>query len=231
MTSLPTINLRANTVDAVTAQLRAEIVHGLIRPGERIWPKQLAKRFSVSHIPIREALRRLEAEDLVSATSHGASYATDVHVEDIDGIYALRAVVEGEFAWQSAKVRSRADVNEVRRLRRQLEQLAPYDEEYYSIHREFHWALLAPAASHVIRRVLDRLWRTTDRHLAVAVAIDPAFPAERHATERAKEHRKLVAKFASGDADGLRIAIHAHLTNSRTRLRSSYLPEVAPRDA
>jgi DNA-binding GntR family transcriptional regulator len=225
MNSLPPINLRANTVDAVTNQLRGEIVHGSVKPGERIWPKELAKRFSISHIPVREALRRLEAEDLVSATSHGATYATDVRLEDIDGIFDLRAVVEGEFAFRAAGVRSDDDVREVRRLLAQLEQLDPYGREYYAVHRDFHWALLSPAADYVIRRVLDRLWRTTDRHLAVAVTMDPMFPAERHARERSKEHRKLVAKFARGDADDLRLSIQAHLGNSRKRLRRSYLPD------
>ena len=231
MNSLPPINLRANTVDAVTNQLRGEIVHGSIRPGERIWPKELAKRFSVSHIPVREALRRLEAEELVSATSHGATYATDVRLEDIDGIFDLRAVIEGEFAWRSAMARSEGDVREVRRIWAQLEQLDPYSKDYYVVHRDFHWALLAPAADYVIRRVLDRLWRTTDRHLAVAVATDRDFPSERHARLRTREHRKLVAKFAGGDADSLREAIEAHLSNSRARLRRSYLPDEHAADA
>jgi DNA-binding GntR family transcriptional regulator len=225
MSSLPPINLRTNTVDAVTNQLRGELVHGSIKPGERIWPKELAKRFSVSHIPVREALRRLEAEELVSATSHGATYATDVRLEDIDGIFDLRAVVEGQFAWRSAKARSDEDVREVRRTLSQLEQLDPYSKEFYNLHRDFHWTLLAPAADYVIRRVLDKLWRTTDRHLAVAVAIDPHFPSERHARLRTKEHRKLVTMFARGDADNLREAIEAHLGNSRARLRRSYLPD------
>lgn len=230
MSSLPPINLRANTVDAVTNQLRGEIVHGSIKPGERIWPKELAKRFSVSHIPVREALRRLEAEELVSATSHGATYATDVRLEDIDGIFDLRAVVEGEFAWRSAKVRSEDDVREVRGILGQLEQLDPYSKDFYTMHRDFHWALLAPAADYVIRGVLDKLWRTTDRHLAVAVAMDPDFPAERHARLRTREHRKLVTMFARGDADDLRGAIEAHLGNSRARLRRSYLPDASPVD-
>jgi DNA-binding FadR family transcriptional regulator len=54
--------------------------------------------------------------------------------------------------------------------------------------------------------------------------VDPDFPSERHARLRTKEHRKLVTKFAGGDADNLREAIEAHLGNSRTRLRGSYLP-------
>jgi DNA-binding GntR family transcriptional regulator len=225
MDSLPRINLRVNTVDAVAHQLRAELVHGTIRPGERIRPKELAKRFSVSHIPVREALRRLEAEDLVSATSHGATYATEVRQEDIDGIYDLRSVVEGEFASRSARVRTDDDVKDVRRILAQLERLDPYGSEFYSVHRDFHWALLSPAADYVIRRVLDRLWRTTDRHLAVAVTTDPQFPAERHAQARTREHRKLVARFASGDADNLRLSIEAHLGSSRRRLRLSYVPD------
>ncbi len=228
--SLPPINLRVNTVDAVTHQLREELVHGSIRPGDRIRPKELAKRFSVSHIPIREALRRLESEDLVSATSHGATYATDVRQEDIDGIYDLRAVVEGEFALRSAKVRSEDDVHEVQRILAELERLDPYCREFYSVHRDFHWALLSPAADYVIRRVLDRLWRTTDRHLAVAVATDPQFPAERHAKAREREHRKLAAKFAAGDAEDLRLSIETHLGSSRRRLRLSYLPDEGSTD-
>jgi DNA-binding GntR family transcriptional regulator len=225
LSSLPRINLRSNTVDAVADQLRFELVQGSIKPGDRIWPKELAKRFSVSHIPVREALRRLEAEDLISATAQGATFATDVRVEHIDGIYELRTVVEGEFAWRSAQLRGDKDILDAHRILAQLEGLDPYCEQFYTLHREFHWTLLAPAANEVIHQVLVRLWWRTDRYLAVAVAKDSGFPAKSHAETRSREHRELVAEFAAGDADGLRRSLVAHLTNTQSRLRSIYLAE------
>jgi DNA-binding GntR family transcriptional regulator len=228
MSSLPPINLRTNTVDAVADQLRRELVAGAITPGERLLPKELAKRFYVSHIPIREALRRLEAEGLVVAYPHGATYAAEVGIADLDGIYELRFIVEGEFAARSARTRTAGDLDEVRRRWTALEATdSNYSEEFFLAHRQFHWSLLAPAGSRVTELVLDRLWRSTDRYLSIAVTRLADFYAAFHADGSHQEHLSLLAAFEAGDGDLLRSRLITHLANTRDRLRRTYLAAIS----
>jgi len=222
ISSLPPINLRVNTVDAVADQLRNDLIRGSIVPGDRLLPKQLAKRFSVSHIPVREALRRLEAEGLVVAYPHGATYASEVGIVDLDGIYDLRFIVEGEFSKRSAGARTDEHVETARACWQALLDVEPYSEAFFAAHRDYQWALLAPGASEVAHRVLERLWRSTDRYLSLAVTRLEDFSKQFDADETRQEHVGLLEAFASGDGDLLRSRLVAHLGNTRDQLRVTF---------
>src|SRR5256714_15669655 len=89
---------RVSLVDNVTERLRSALLTGDIQPGERIRVAALEKRFGVSHIPIREALRRLETEGLVITLPQRTAVAAGVDLADLDGLYDLRRMIEGEVA-------------------------------------------------------------------------------------------------------------------------------------
>ena len=72
-------------VDNVTERLRSALLAGEIAPGEPIRVAQLEKSFGVSHIPIREAVRRLEAEGLIVAEPQRAAVAAGVDLDDLAG--------------------------------------------------------------------------------------------------------------------------------------------------
>src|SRR6266542_3701628 len=91
---------RVSLVDNVTERLRSALLTGDIQPGERIRVTALEKRFGVSHIPIREALRRLETEGLVVTLPQRTAVAAGV---DLDGLYDLRRMIEGEVAERAAE--------------------------------------------------------------------------------------------------------------------------------
>src|SRR3954469_14688048 len=87
---------RVSVVDDVTVRLRRALLAGEIKPGERIRVAELEKTFGVSHIPIREAFRRLEAEGMIIALPQRAAVAAGVDLEDLGGLYDLRRVIECE---------------------------------------------------------------------------------------------------------------------------------------
>src|SRR5919108_1482781 len=125
---------RTSLVDDVTERLRAEILAGEIAPGERILVGDLGRRFDVSHIPIREALRRLEAEGLVVTSPQRATVAAGVALEDLEGLYQLRFIIEGEVARQAVGRLTEADLTELHRLLDQLEASAdPASAEFWAL--------------------------------------------------------------------------------------------------
>jgi DNA-binding GntR family transcriptional regulator len=221
-TAGPRIDLRTSAAEAVTDQLRRELLAGTIAPGERILPKDVAERFSVSIVPVREALRRLEAEELVVSSPQRATYAADVGLEDLAGIYELRRIVEGELAHRAAQAATPEDVERCGRALDALAAAKPYSPAFFEAHRRFHRELLAPAASDVARGILEKLWLGVDRYLALAVTRLKGFGGRRQVGERMAEHRGLLEAYAAGDADLLRERLVAHLTHTEDALRAAY---------
>jgi DNA-binding GntR family transcriptional regulator len=94
--------IEATRADTLTAQelvldaLRGAILTGVIEPGARLRQEELADLFGTSRIPVREALRALEYEGLVSSEPHRGFMVTSLDADDIDEVYELRILLEGE---------------------------------------------------------------------------------------------------------------------------------------
>lgn len=93
---------RSSLGDEIADRLRRQIMTGIIMPGQRIYSRDLQHDFGVSHIPIREALRSLEAEGLVHSTPSRGIVAANVGLEEPSEIWDLRRIVEGQVARRAA---------------------------------------------------------------------------------------------------------------------------------
>src|SRR3954465_2960869 len=146
---------RVSLVDNVTERLRAALLSGDIQPGERIRVTALEKRFGVSHIPIREALRRPETEGLVVTLPQRTAVAAGVDLADLDGLYDLRRMIEGEVAERAARQMTPESLAKLRIALTAVEEAAADVSSplFWQRHNEFHWALLEPAATAWVRRV------------------------------------------------------------------------------
>ena len=94
-------DLQKTIVDELTIGIRQEILSGRIRPGQRIRLRTLEDQFGVSHIPIREALRSLEAEGLVENIPQRGAIATALSIEELTEVYDLRRLLEPAVAERS----------------------------------------------------------------------------------------------------------------------------------
>jgi len=100
-------------VDGITERLRRAIITGTIRPGERIRVADLERKFGVSHIPIREALRRLQSEGFVEISPRRTTIAAGVDLSDLANIYDLRRIIELEIGRRSVSRMTKKDVDSV----------------------------------------------------------------------------------------------------------------------
>src|SRR4051794_23554998 len=98
MTNAPTTT-QQHAVD----WLRAAIVAGDLRPGNRIGQEEVAERIGISLIPVREALRVLESEGQVTYIPRRGYFVTELRVEDLVEIFALRELLEGRAARAAAE--------------------------------------------------------------------------------------------------------------------------------
>lgn len=207
---------RVTLVDNVAERLRGDLVSGAIEPGERILVSALEKRFGVSHIPIREALRRLEAEGFVKTMPQRGTVAAEVDLDDLQGLYDLRRLLEGPVVRRAIEVATPADVAAMRAALAALEKVAadPRSPLFFKRHRDFHWSLLEPGANDWVRRVLDQVWLAAERYVRIFVSATVA--------RAMREHRGLVAAAESGDAALTEQLLIAHLDGTERTVREAF---------
>jgi DNA-binding GntR family transcriptional regulator len=215
-------DLRRSAADAVTHQLRSELLDGTIPAGSRILPKDLAERFALSIVPIREALRHLEAEGLVTTSRQRATYAADIGIEELAGVYDLRRVVEPEFADRSVRLATDDDRKACKVSFKALKNAVPHSSQFYAAHREFHWSLLAPAASPVIRTVLEKLWQSVDRYMALGAKRLPEHSAPEYIKAFNEDHEAIAVAFCQGDADVVRSLLTMHFVQTEAAMRKMF---------
>jgi DNA-binding GntR family transcriptional regulator len=211
-----------SVVDSVTDRLRRALLAGDIKPGERIKVAELEKSFGVSHIPIREAVRRLEAEGLIVAPPQRAAVAAGVDLEDLSGLYDLRRIVECEVIRRSVDSMTAEQVEDARSALEALEALAQDHESprFWELHRDFHWALLEPGATGWIQRVLDQIWLASQRYVRLFVS--------ETVVDAMRDHRELLAFCEERDGAHAAELLRRHLDRTELAVRQAFVPGDEP---
>lgn len=163
---------RESLVDLAARQVKTAILSGALKPGAAVQVAELTKRFGISHIPVREALRRLEGEGLITATAQRTPVVTSLSLEDFTAVLDLRTMIEVPTAIRALELATEEDVAA---LRESCEVLAAASDDttseaYWVAHREFHWRLLAPGANAWTRTVLQPLWTGNERYIRLYVS-------------------------------------------------------------
>jgi DNA-binding GntR family transcriptional regulator len=204
-----------STVDLVTAEIRRAILTGALPPGEPFSIRELTRQLGVSHIPIREALRRLEGQGLIIMRQAQSASVASLTTEDMESIYNLRLAIEPQLAAKSVPLYSAG----------QLEQLAgwlelsrdPDPEIAWKGHHDFHEGLVTPAASAWDLRVLDLLWTAAERYTHLVFDPTPISADER--ARRYARHSELLASASARDAVQLQSRLVGHLTFNEDEIR------------
>lgn len=201
-----------SVVEQATDELRRAILAGSLVPGAEYSLRELAGMLGVSFIPIREALRSLEGEGLVITRPGRSVLISPLDLEDLHGIYRLRRTLEPEIARRSCVLLADEELDRLGAQAADFGELEHGMGEIYDGHHEFHFALLAAAASTWDLRMLTTLWRAAERYIRIGFGkLDPD-PAEHE--RRAKAHVELVAAFRTRDPDTVAAAIERHLARN-----------------
>lgn len=179
---------------AVYDALRADILHGGFKPGEKLRVDAVGLRYGVGASPVREALNRLSAEDLVTRNDQRGFSVAALMWEDLAVLTATRCQVEGIALEESIAARSQAWEDAlvllVHKLSRTPRSLSTRNyvpnPEWETLHREFHVQLLANCPSRWLRDFCDALSTEAYRYRQLA--------ASRNFSSR-NEHTEHVALF------------------------------------
>lgn len=199
--------------DFVTEQLRNRIVLGRLPPGRKLPVYELASEFGVSRVPLREAVRQLEAESLVENLPRRGTVVRPLTEQDLRDSFEILDAIEVIAVRRAAESAPDEFVAVMRHWLDEMQVLAirrvPHvSEEMLHAHRQFHFALFRGAGDGVLLQHLCMLWNTCERY--VITTRDP----ERQAAA-AREHAELAARIEAGDVEGTAAALRGHLRESR----------------
>ena len=199
-----------SAVDLVTAEIRRAVLTGVLPPGEQFSIRELARQLGVSHIPIREALRRLEGQGLVVLNQARSAAVAPLSADDLAAIYRLRLRIEPDLAGRSAAVGTAAWVEQ---LGEALEESRHEDpDRAWQGHYAFHEQLVSPAASSWDMRLLHTLWTAAERY--TLLVFDPLVVDDDERARRYARHRRLFDRAEAGDPTGLEAELSNHLESN-----------------
>ena len=207
--------------------MRADIISGRLQPGDKLGFEMLKQRYTAGLSPLREALQRLTAENLVVSEGHVGFRVASISLDDLKDINALRrllevealrsAIANGGVQWESQVV---AAYHQLSRMALPSDPHGADAEQWEECHRQFHDVLICACNSRWTlqfcrtlfsqfrryrRIILKRYWESN----SVRLIVD-------------KEHRQLVQAVIDRDADRAAKLLEAHYDNSAKRVVAEY---------
>ena len=188
----------------VAERLRQQIFRRELEPGSWIDEQKLAAAYGISRTPLREALKVLAVEGLVTMKVRRGAYVTEMSRDDVEQIYHLLGLLESDAAATVAVAATDAQRGRLTHLHERLEQQAGERDAFFATNEQFHMALLETAGNRWAMQVVTDLRKVMklNRHHSL-------FKQGRIA-ESLAEHRTLMRAIAARDAEVARQAMQAH---------------------
>jgi DNA-binding GntR family transcriptional regulator len=201
---------KSTAADHVFESVVADILAGVLRPGEQISERDLVTRFGVSRTPVREAIKRLFERGLVQAGAKGVAVVLEIGRDDLRKLYEVREQMEGHAAVLTAANITAKEIDELGRVNRQFGvALAKRDlVRMLDIRAQFH-AILAHATRN--RWLAEILIMLRDR--AYVVRHFHWQDAER-ARETLRIHERMLAALQRRDARAYRNLVVRQITSA-----------------
>jgi DNA-binding GntR family transcriptional regulator len=196
--------------------LRRLIVAGELRPGGRVNQEELAERLGLSVAPVREALRVLEQEGQLTYRPRRGYVVTELRIEDLEEIYALRQLLEARAARAALPTLDDDALGRISAAARDVADAAAAGDVAAALaaNRRLHFAVLASPAHPHAMRLIRLLWDSTEAYRAIFYNA----PAERAAAIAA--HDRILDAIAARDADRLVRELDDHRSRALEVLRA-----------
>lgn len=197
---LPLVETKAA---AACREIKARILSGSLEPGSTVNQEALAASLGLSTTPIREALRVLEAEGLVTLKAHRDVVVASLTRRELMEVLALRLELDPYAAGLAVKQASDLERDTVLRLAKAS---PPADiREQLAANRLFHRTLYAASGNMLLTEILDSLWDRTDRYRMAVLR------ERKHPELVQREHVEIAEAFKSGRSRELTTLVRKHV--------------------
>lgn len=145
-----------NAETTIVKHLRSDIAQGALKPGAPLLQDELAERFKVSRVPIRDALKVLEADGLITLLPNRTAIVTVLTAEDVEEIFNIRRMLECDLIRRALVLATVTDQKAVQKVLRQLD-AATTGIQFAKLDREFHATMYQPAKQPRQQMIVDKL--------------------------------------------------------------------------
>ncbi|WP_275571512.1 GntR family transcriptional regulator [Mycolicibacterium vanbaalenii] len=203
----------------VADELRAAILRGAYPPGTRLRQEELAGQYGASRVPVREALRILESEGLITTVANAGAWIARLSLDECVELYQVRERIEPLLLRYSLPALTEAQVDRLAELAEMMTHTRAV-ERFLELDREFHLGSYAGAGTTFLGPTVERLWNTTQHYRrAFTRLLDDESNRIVH-----DEHHMLVAAIREHDSEEAERVLLGHIR--RTRRQLSRHPEV-----
>ncbi len=193
--------------EEVAELLRQRIFSRELAPGSWIDELKLAEEYGISRTPLREALKVLATEGLVTMKVRRGAYVTEVSERDLADVYHLLALLESDAAGVVAARATDAQLKDLQGLHRDLEKAVAHRERFFEINEAFHMRLL---------EIADNRWRdqmVADLRKVMKLNRHNSLLKSGRIEESLAEHRALMEALAARDAEASVQRMREHFRN------------------
>jgi DNA-binding GntR family transcriptional regulator len=205
---------RQSIPETLTASLRERILNGEFKEGDPLVQDTIAQEYDTSRMPVREALRQLEAEGLVIMQLHKGAVVTSLPTEQIEELFELRALLECEVLRIAIPRLTDEHLADARTILKELE--GAYQRRDISswgrLNWDFHLTLYRPAGRVQTLTILQGINLQTDRYIRLHLLLTRAI------AQAEKEHRELLLLCRAREVERAVAFLKEHILGTRAAL-------------
>ncbi|MCK0126232.1 GntR family transcriptional regulator [Gelidibacter sp. F2691] len=207
---------RQSLPDVITNDLRERILSGDLAEGTVIRQEALADEYDVSRMPIREALKRLDAEGLVHLTNNRGASVVKHSIAEIGEIFDLRILIEVDLFKRAIPKMTQADFDKCEAVLAQMETSYDADDvaHWGALNFDYHTALYAAAQRGLTNELLHRVNLQSDRYVRMHLSLMEQRDGAKD------EHRRLLELAVNRDVNAAKTLLTRHIQNTKDELLS-----------
>lgn len=200
--------------EKVTQALRRDITTGVLPAGAQLRQAEIAAQYKVSRMPVREALRQLEAEGLIVLYPGRGAFVNRLTAAEIEEIYEIRILLESHALQQAFPALSPLILTQAEAFLEEFE-VAEDGLTFGKLDEAFHRAIYAPAQRPRLLNLISTLRNQVTRFLYIASPMDV------YRDRALQEHRQILEACQSGELKAAVEALERHLHNSAKMIIAS----------
>ncbi|RPJ06170.1 MAG: GntR family transcriptional regulator, partial [Deltaproteobacteria bacterium] len=188
---------------------KEEIIKGKYEPGSRIVIHSLARSYGFSEIPVREALKTLEAEGFVSNTPHVGFIVTKPNFEAQSQVFEVRQLLEGQAVWMAARAMAPEALATLKNLVEEMKGCSSSDLiRLAQLNYQFHDLIYFSCGNPILYNLIKQVWAMAPRSRSIFSLV------KGRAQSSVREHVEIYRHLAAGDAERAKQALVHHKQKS-----------------
>jgi len=199
---------------AVYEQLRESIITAELFPGEPITLQQLANKFEVSQMPIREALCQLEAEGVVVIDQNKSMCVNKLTLKEYEEITGIRIDLETKAAVKGCGLHTERDIAQLKTVMEEMQDSVNNPLLYLQKNRRLHFGIYESADSPILVRLINQLWARVGPYIIISLWEEG--PSR---VISLGYHQKMYEAFIKRDTKAMKAALEEDILTATDRIR------------